>query len=122
MRKKTVEELCCEYGRFITFEEFRSLKTRIPGRKALDIIDESDADCMILKYDLGYIVELKPSEEYYLIIGRSDWVSPNLDELEAKLFLYLCFEYQHSEWGNTAHMEAAEVRLRYGLPQNIWYL
>ena len=121
MKNTRIGKMCSEYGRFITFDEFRSLRRRAEGRRALDVINEWDEDAIILLYDWTYIVELSPSESYFLELGRCSWISPNLDELEAKLYLFVCGEFYSSEYAESAKAEALEIHVRYNIPQEDWY-
>ena len=104
-----------------TFAEFRDSKKRMTAGLAAYFLptDEFESD-IVLTYANDYYIEEEYSNnsnfniEYRLVIGRCEFTSKHLDELEAKLWLFLCEE-------NDLFEEEIKIRNRYEIFEKNWY-
>jgi len=104
-----------------TFAEFRDSKKRMTAGLAAYFLptDEFESD-IVLTYANDYYIEEYSNKssnlsiEYRLVIGRCEFASKHLDELEAKLWLFLCEE-------NDLFEEEIKIRNRYEIFEKNWY-
>jgi len=104
-----------------TFEEFRLSRKRLSKEEVEKLCGYEINSKYAHVYNDLYVIEEQylPSGEkfkdkYGLVICRCDFYSKNIDELEAKLWLFICEELDLYE-------EEIKIRNKYNIFEKDWY-